>query len=85
MFFKIYKPLYLTFKDLLFYKINTMEDDHDENQTREEIKDEEINTEEISIILRKRLLDYSYNTYYPICEYLDLNSIDNFVKSILKF
>lgn len=37
-----------------------------------------------SILLRKRLIEYSQNAGFTLCEHLDINNVDNFVEWILK-
>ena len=51
-----------------------------------EYKSEEKNIYQLdtSILLRKRLIEYSQNSGSTLCEYLDINNVDNFVEWILK-
>lgn len=37
-----------------------------------------------SLLLRKRLIEYSQNAGLSLCEHLDINNVDNFVDWIMK-
>lgn len=36
-----------------------------------------------SVLLRKRMIEYSKENYLPLCEYLDISNVHNFVTWIM--
>lgn len=57
------------------------EDEIEKYEVEKEIKEEHIlNT---SILLRERLIQYADDCAYPLCEFLDIENIENYVRWIL--
>ena len=62
------------------------EKNEDNNTVSYEYKPEEdhMYRVETSILLRKRLIEYSQNSGLSLCEHLDTGNVDNFVNWIIK-
>ena len=61
-------------------------DSNDNNLTFESNLEEEkyIYNLDTSILLRKRLIEYSQNAGLTLCEHLDINNVHNFLNWIIK-
>lgn len=53
------------------------------DNTEQKIDNENNIREDTVLLLKKRLIEYSNNSGLSLCEYLDINNIDNYIQWIL--
>ena len=57
------------------------ENDFDEKYEKEEC---DLYISETAIIIRNKILEYTDNNFYPLCEYLNFDNIENYIKWLLE-
>ena len=69
-----------------YYEDETSDDDDDE-EFGVDICQENLNKEydyDSAVLLYDKIMEYVKEGYYPICEYLNLNDVERFLKWILE-
>ena len=54
---------------------------HDDPEYKRQVEEEKIM--DTSVLLRARLMDYTEHGAYPLCEFLDINNVENYVRWVL--
>ena len=66
-------------EDLIKYE-ECCENDFDEKLEKEQ---SELYMNETAMIIRNKILVYTDTNFYPICEYLNINNVENYIKWLL--
>lgn len=54
---------------------------HEDPEYKRQLEEEKII--DTSVLLRDRLMDYTEHGAYPLCEFLDINNVKNYVRWVL--
>ena len=68
------------------FEEDVKEDMYCENDFDEKYEKEysDLYISETSMIIRNKILEYTNNNFYPLCEYLNFDNVENYIKWLLE-